>query len=49
MSSNIKIYEIEGTIYFYNPLTPGSDLILHKIIMDIKEQVGELFSVTIKN
>ena len=47
ISSNVKTYEIEGINNIDNPISPGSELTLRKIIMDIKTEDGERFSITI--
>ena len=48
VSSNIKSYEIESFNNADNLITPGSELSLWKIMMDIRAKDGERFAVTIK-
>ena len=47
VSRNIKTHEIEGINNVDNPLTLSSDLSLCKLVMHIKAQDGERFSVAI--
>ena len=47
MSSNIKTHEIKGINSIDNPIFPGSELILRKIIIDIKTEYGERLAITI--
>ena len=47
ISSNVKTYGIEGIDNIDNPISPGSELTLRKLVMDVKTEDGERFAITI--
>ena len=47
ISRNIKTCEIDGISNIENPITPGSELSLQKLIIGMKSKDGERFAVNI--